>query len=119
MRNVTRTEKLVKKNSTRARNVHKPGIKVRPDVRLRTVEAPGTRIHAVMGNRGRNVKYNEDTIDVTHLTHEQQMDLLMFLRTGHDMAGKPRFIDGVKPDPKKGMVPDSYRPSKDLSLALS
>jgi len=117
MRILTRTEKTIRKHRNRVRSRRKPGIKVRPHPKKLRLKYNAT--HLVGSNRGRNVPYNEDIIDVTHLTPDQQTNLFMLLRTGRDVAGKPRYVDGVRKDRVKGIIPETYMPSKDTSLVLS
>ena len=65
MKQLTRVEKLIKINRNRVTCKHKRGIKVRPQPLSKTRMQPGHILTS--NNRGRSIKYNENTIDVSHL----------------------------------------------------
>ena len=69
-------------------------------------------------NRNKNVKYNESKVDVSHLSNERQREVLSLLRTGRDLRGRLRLVDGTKrlDDGRLGL--ERYAPSVDITGQL-
>ena len=44
----------------------------------------------IIFNRNPNVRFDEHTIDVSHLTEQEQQNLLALLRSGQDLKGNRR-----------------------------
>jgi len=76
----------------------------------------GVRI--VFGRSKGGRRYNEGSIDVSHMSESGQQELLSLLRSGRDLEGNPRRVDGMKLGDDGVLRHESYTPFVDESARL-
>ena len=69
--------------------------------------------------KGSGVPFNENKVDVSHMSEHGQRELLSLLRSGRDLNGKRRLVDGCKLIDDGRMVLERYMPSCDITGQLT
>jgi hypothetical protein len=68
--------------------------------------------------KGKSVPFNESKVDVSHMGEEEQREVLSLLRTGRDLNGRLRLVDGCKLMKDGRAVLERYVPSVDITGQL-